>query len=190
VPRMLRGFLETRPAVNLVLERAVKNVQADAIRDGRMHLGFSRQYPVEPGLTVRHVASEPLFVALPAARPLLEVGEVRVADLRNEDMVLFPAAPRPSFADEVSQLCARAGFTVRAVRETEDVVTALAYVATSGFSSVVPRSATKIALPGVRFVALVDAPPQTLSCLYRADNMPPLVEAFLEHVAATAPEAD
>lgn len=188
VPRLLRGFLETRPAVSLVLERAPKNVQADAIRDGRMHLGFSRQYPMEAGLAVQHIAGEPLFVALPAGHALLDKGEVEIADLREEELVLFPAAPRPSFADEVSQLCAREGFPVRATREAEDVVTALAYVAAGGLCTVVPGSATKIALPGVGFVPLADAPPETLSCLFRADNVPPLVEAFLEHVAATAPE--
>lgn len=190
VPRLLRGFLEPRPAVSLVLERAPKNVQADAIRDGRMHLGFSRQYPAEPGLAVQHLAGDPLFVALPTGHPLLDKGEVEAVDLRDEDIALFPAAPRPSFADEVTHLCARAGFSVRAAREAEDVVTALAYVAVGRLCTVVPGSATKIALPGVGFVPLVDAPRETLSCLYRADDVPPLVEAFLEHAQARVSEAD
>ncbi|MGI5144065.1 MULTISPECIES: LysR family transcriptional regulator [unclassified Streptomyces] len=189
VPRLLRGFLETRPAVSLHLERAAKNVQADAIRDGRMHLGFSRRYPSEPGLCVRHVASEPLYLALPEAHPLLEAGEAELGDLQEQQLVLFPAAPRPSFADEVGQLCAQAGFSPHVAREAEDVVTALGYVATSGFCAVVPRSATGIALPGVGFVPLAGVPPVRLSCLYRADNVPSLVEAFLDHVSATSLEA-
>ncbi|WP_327136341.1 LysR family transcriptional regulator (plasmid) [Streptomyces sp. NBC_01340] len=189
VPRLLRGFLETRPAVSLVLERAAKNVQADAIRDGRMHLGFSRQYRSEPGLAVRHVASEPLYLALPEAHPLLQAGKAELGDLREQQLVLFPAAPRPSFADEVSQLCAQAGFTAHVVREAGDVLTALGYVASAGFCSVVPRSATGIALPGVGFVPLTDTPLERLSCLYRADNTPSLVNAFLDHVSAMSPEA-
>lgn len=96
VPRLLRAFLETRPAVSLVLERAAKNMQADAIRDGRMHLGFSRQYRSEPGLAVRHVASEPLYLALPEAHPLLQAGKAELGDLREQQLVLFPAAPAPA----------------------------------------------------------------------------------------------
>lgn len=189
VPRLLRGFLQTRPAVSLVLERATKNVQADAIRDGRMHLGFSRQYRSETGLAVRHVASEPLYLAVPETHPLLQTGKAALADLHDQELVLFPAAPRPSFADEVSQLCTQAGFTPHVVREAGDVLTALGYVASAGFCSVVPRSATGITLPGVGFVPLADTPPERLSCLYRADNTPSLVQAFLDHVAATSPGA-
>ncbi|TFV33965.1 LysR family transcriptional regulator [Streptomyces sp. T1317-0309] len=188
VPRLLRGFLETRPEVSLVLERAAKNVQADAIRDGRMHLGFGRQYRSEPGLAVRHVASEQLYLAFPRHHPSAG-GTAALADLRDQQLVPLPAAPRPSFADEVSQLCAQAGFTADVVREAGDVLTALGYVASAGFCSVVPRSATGISLPGIGFVPLADAPPEGLSCLYRADNVPSLVKAFLDHVSAMSPEA-
>ncbi|WP_326632376.1 MULTISPECIES: LysR family transcriptional regulator [unclassified Streptomyces] len=190
VPRLLRGFLKTRPTVSLVLERAPKNVQADAIRDGRMHLGFSRQYRSEPGLVVRRVASEPLYLALPEGHPLLKTGEAELADLREQQLVLFPTGPRPSFADAVTQLCAQAGFSAPVVREAGDVLTALGYVASAGFCSVVPRSATRVTLPGVGFVPLSDTPPEGLSCLYRADNVPALVRAFLDHVSATSSEPE
>ncbi len=182
VPRLLRGFLHVHPEVTVRLERAAKNVQAEAVLDGRMHVGFSRLYREEPGLRVRRIDREPLFVAVPATHALLRQGEVRVADLRDTDLVLFPAAPRPSFADEISQLCRHAGFAVRATREAEDVVTALAYVAASGLCSVVPRSATSIALAGVAFVPLADAPAQDLSCLHRAGDPAPLLGAFLRYL--------
>jgi DNA-binding transcriptional LysR family regulator len=182
VPRLLRGFLQSHPQVTLRLERAAKNVQADALLDGRMHVGFSRLYREEPGLRVRWIDSEPLYVAVPASHPLLQQGEIRVDDLRDEEMVLFPAAPRPSFADEISQMCKQAGFAVRVAREAEDAVTALAYVSTSGLCAVVPRSATRMRLPGVAFVPLAGAPTQDLSCLHRAGECPPVLQAFLSYL--------
>jgi DNA-binding transcriptional LysR family regulator len=182
VPRLLRGFLQSHPDVTLRLERAAKNVQADALLDGRMHVGFSRLYREEPGLRARRIDSEPLYVAVPTSHSLLHQGEVRVDDLRDEEMVLFPAAPRPSFADEISQMCKQSGFAVRVVREAEDAVTALAYVAASGLCAVVPRSATHIRLPGVAFVPLADAPMQDLSCLHRAGDGPPLLREFLRYL--------
>ncbi|MGI5518564.1 hypothetical protein [Streptomyces sp. CA-106131] len=62
-------------------------------------------------------------------------------------------------------------------------------MARTGFCSVVPRSATGIALPGVGFVPLAGVPPVRPGCLYRADDVPWLVEAFLDHVSATSLEA-
>jgi LysR family transcriptional regulator, benzoate and cis,cis-muconate-responsive activator of ben and cat genes len=182
VPRLLRGFLVTHPEVALRLELAPKNVQAEAIADGRMHIGFSRLYQDEPGLTVRRICTEPVFVALPDSHPLLQRGEVRVADLRDEQIVLFPSAPRPSFADEISQICKDAGFVARVAREAEDAVTALSYVATSGLCAIVPRSATRICLPGVSFAPLGDAREQDLSCLHRAGEVAPVVRSFLSYL--------
>ncbi len=182
VPRLLRGFLLTHPEITPTLERLPKNEQADAIRDGRMHIGFSRLYRDEPGLLVRRIEDEPLFLATPSGNPLASHGEVRIADLRDEPLVLFPSAPRPSFADEISQIGRQAGFAVRVVREAEDAVTALAYVAAAGLSAVVPRSATTIALPGVAYLPVVDGPRQELSCLYRAGEPAPVLRAFLTHL--------
>jgi DNA-binding transcriptional LysR family regulator len=182
VPRILHGFITARPEVELTLERAAKNAQADAIRAGRMHVGFSRLYREEPGLEVRIIRREPLFVAAPAKHPLAGSSQLHVADLRDAQLVLFPAAPRPSFADEISQLCRSAGFVVHAVREAEDAITAVAFVAASGYCTVVPRSVTRFVLPGIKFVPLTDAPEQEMSCIYRSGTPEPLLAAFLRHL--------
>lgn len=182
VPRLLRRFLDARPHVEIVIERATKDTQAEAIRDGRMHLGFSREYPNEPDLAVRHIIAEPLFAAIPDDHPLVEKTEVRLADIQAQSLVLFPSAPRPSFADAVTQLLKRTGSLARIGAEASDVVTALAYVSVARLFAVVPKSATNVAVPGVAYVPLVDAPPETLSCIYRATETPTLVRAFLDYL--------
>jgi DNA-binding transcriptional LysR family regulator len=188
VPRLLREFLDPRPHVKVMIERAAKDMQAEAIRDGRMHLRFSREYPEEPGLRVRNIIAEPLFAAIPDGRPLLERAEVRLADLQSEPLVLFPSAPRPSFADEVTRMLVCAGTPSRIGAEVSDVVTALTYVSVARLFAVVLKSATNVAMPGVAYVPLADAPPETLTCIYRATETPTLVRAFLEYLDRTGPE--
>jgi DNA-binding transcriptional LysR family regulator len=182
VPRLLRRFLESRPRVKLEIEQARKDVQADAIRDGRMHLGFNRQYQPEPGLAVRDLGSEPLYAAVPESHPLREKAQVQLADVCAEPLVLFPAAPRPSFADEVTQMLMGTGGRPRIEAEAGDVLTALNYVAAARLCAVVPRSAVNVALPGVAFRPIVDAPPESFSCIYRASTVPALVREFLDFV--------
>lgn len=179
VPRLLRQFLDSRPQVTIVIERAPKDTQADAIRDGRMHIGFSREYHSEPDLAVRHIIAEPLFAAVPDDHPLLAQADVHLADIQSEPLVLFPSAPRPSFADAVTRLLTRTGAPARIGAEAADVVTALTYVSVARLFAIVPKSATNVALPGVAYVPIVDAPPETLSCIYRATETPTLVRAFL-----------
>jgi DNA-binding transcriptional LysR family regulator len=182
VPRLLRQFLEDRPHVKLEIEQARKDVQADAIRDGRMHLGFNRQYRPEPGLSVRDIATEQLYVAMPEGHPLCGKAIIRLADICAEPLVLFPSAPRPSFADEVTQMLMRTGGLPRVEAEAGDVLTALTYVAAARLCAVVPKSAANVALPGVAFLPITDAPTESFSCIYRAGPVPPLVREFLDFV--------
>lgn len=187
VPRLLRSFLETRPEVELTLEPATKEEQADALRDGRMTLGFGRNYRDEGGLSVVEVVSEPLMLAAPDNLVGMARDAVSVADLRDLDLVLFPAASRPSFADEVEQVCRAAGFSPRCVREAPDVVSALAYAATGRMVTVVPRSAANVTMPGLRFMELRGAPEQQVSCIYRTDDINPVLHGFLGAVADAGP---
>ncbi len=182
LPRLLNGFLASRPQVSLVLERAAKDVQAEAIRDGRMHIGFSRQYPHEAQLAVRPIASESLYVAVPSGHDLLEAGSVRLADVAPHPIALFPAFPRPTFADEVTHLFASCDTVPNVAVVAEDVVTALAYVATTGAVSIVPGSSARINLPGVEYLPLAGSQADAISCLYRAQGTSPLVEAFLDYL--------
>jgi DNA-binding transcriptional LysR family regulator len=182
LPRILREFREQNPDADLILERAPKNVQADAIRDGRMHVGFARRHGIEPGLAVRSIPGEPLYVAVPTGHRSAGTGEVTVSALAGAPMALFPTE-RPSFADEVTQLFARSGTPLSVAREAEDVVTALAYVAAARLCAVVPGSATHLALPGVEFVPLADSPCEPLSCLYRPGDVPAPLGALLRQLA-------
>jgi DNA-binding transcriptional LysR family regulator len=184
IPRLLRGFLEDRPAVSLTLRRTPITEQTEAIRNGTMHLGFSRRYPDEPDLAVQDVPGEAMYAALPVGHRLLTADRLRIDDLGDERMVLFPSDPRPSFAEEITELFTDAGITPHVVHEAEDVVSALAYVSTAGLCTVVLESATSIRLPGIAFVPLPDIPRRPLKCLYHREY-PPLVRAFLDHLART-----
>jgi LysR family transcriptional regulator, benzoate and cis,cis-muconate-responsive activator of ben and cat genes len=60
------------------------------------------------------------------------------------------------------------------------VLTALTYVAAARLCAIVPRAAANVALPGVAFLPIADAPTESFSCIYRAGQVPSLVVEFLE----------
>lgn len=182
VPSLLRRFLDEHPDVDLTLERATKEAQAVAIRDGRMTVGFGRYYREESGLAIVPLQTEALMLAVPDSFETPSAHDCLVADLRDMDMVLFPSASRPSFADEVEQVCRMAGVAPRFVREAEDVVAALAYVAAGQVVTVVPQSAANVRMPGVRFLTLKDAPGQRVSCIHRTGDESPVLRRFLDTV--------
>jgi DNA-binding transcriptional LysR family regulator len=186
VPRLLSEFRQSHPAIHVRIDHLAKDEQLDAVRDGRIHVGFSRLFVDEPGLGILHIAEEPWLVALPEDHPLQHHAAIGVHDLEGHPMLLFPRAPRPSFADEVLHATAAAGFTASVAAEVPDAVTALAHVAVRTGLALVPRSAANLTLPGVRFVPLKDGPSERVSCVYRLDHQPPVLQTLLAHLQTVA----
>ena len=189
VPRLLSEFSQENPGIEIRLERVPKTEQPDALRDGRIHIGFSRVYSPADDLVILDIAQEALFAAASISHRLAAKASLELADLANEPLVLFPRA-RPSFADEVMQMCAAAGFKPQVHSEVEDAVTGLANVAVGSIVAIVPASATNIALPGLAFIPIADAPRQALSCIYRADDPSPVLAKLLEYISAWPPPGD
>jgi LysR family transcriptional regulator, benzoate and cis,cis-muconate-responsive activator of ben and cat genes len=109
-----------------------------------------------------------------------------IADLRDVPLIVYPAT-RPEFADEVIDMCLRAGFSPRVAIEAEDEVSCLAYVALGTAVAVVPESATKTRPDGVTFIPLRDAPPAPLYCVYLAANTAPTLRLFVDYLDRRAP---
>jgi LysR family transcriptional regulator, benzoate and cis,cis-muconate-responsive activator of ben and cat genes len=151
-----------------------------------LHLGFGRHYPEEPGITRRPVILEPLYVAMLRTRSLDWRSPARVVDLRDQPLIVYPAT-RPEFADEVIDMCMRAGFTPRVAIEAEDVVSCLAYVALGTAIAVVPESATKTVPDGVVFIPLSDAAPAPLYCVHLQDSPSPTLRLFIDYLDSLAP---
>ncbi|MFJ9842562.1 LysR substrate-binding domain-containing protein [Kitasatospora sp. NPDC101155] len=95
----------------------------DDIAGGRLEaavVGDSPGYElaIPPGVAVEPIATEPLFVALPAAHPLATLEEVGLEDLEDEDW----AAPRPD-NDRIREYWSRTllvlGHRMRVVHEAE-----------------------------------------------------------------------
>ena len=78
--------------------------QVDALRSGRIDIGFGRvraQFPDIHRVVLREerlvlaCAADSAFAAQPFTEP------VALADIAEQRLVVYPKAPRPSFADQV-----------------------------------------------------------------------------------------
>lgn len=185
IPALLRGFLDGHRGVTVSIELIAKHNQIDYLRDKVLHVGFGRHYPDEPGIACCPVGFEPLYVAMHCSRAEDWRGPAAVADLRDQPLIVYPAA-RPEFADEVIDMCMRAGFTPRVAIEAEDVIACLAYVALGTAIAVVPESVTKARPDGVVFIPLDDAPLAPLYCVHLRDNSAPTLRLFIEYLDANA----
>lgn len=183
IPRMILNFRRLYPDVSVLLHNMNKTEQIEALREGRITIGFNRVLPPAPDIVVETVLKEKLIVAINRNHELSHAREVAIADLAGQPMIIFPSAPRPSFADQVYTMCHGAGFAPQVVQEVGDAVTAAALVS-SGFGiCVMPESAISLQLPQVIFRRLSwPHPTIDLDCLYHRNDQSPILNAFLDIV--------
>lgn len=180
IPRLLLNFRQMFPEVDITLHNLTKYAQIEALREGRLTIGFNRILPDETDMTVEPVINEEIVVALKAGHRLAAMAEIPLAELAGEPLILFPNQPRPSLADEVIAHCRAAGFHPQIVQEAGDVVVSVALVSIGFGVCLVPESGRNLQLPEVVYRPLqAPAPTIDLDCVYRTDDDSPILEAFL-----------
>lgn len=184
IPQLLATFHQARPGVKIGLHNLSKAEQLEALRERRIAIGFNRFVPVEDDIVVETVQEEPFLVALHEDHPLCRRDTVRLRDLGNEPMILYPSAPLYGLAEEVAQAFADENVPLAVEQEVEDVVMALGLAASRFGVCITTASAGNLRLPGLVYRPLVSRRLRhiELNCLYRKGDSTPILLAFLEVV--------
>lgn len=185
IPQILLAFRRQHPQVNLVVHSMNRGEQIEALRQRRINVGFNRFVRDAPDISSEVVHAEPLYVAANHHSLFSRMRVVPLQALREEPLVLYPAAPRPSFADFVLDLCRREGFGGQPSQLVTDTASAAALVGSGFGTAIVPRSARNLKVPGVVYRPLQCTDPQPevdLSVLYRQGDEAPILQRFLKTV--------
>lgn len=181
LPSIVRRFRALTPGAEISLHPVPKIAQVEALRDGRIDIGFSRYYPYEADIVVECVGRERLFFAVPEGTNSARRKAVLLEDLRDERIVLFPKEGRPNFADEIIALFNRIKHTPHVDHIADDVSAALALTAAGLSSTFVPESMAAISWPGIMFLPIMDDDISLpVECIYLKEATSPLLGAFMK----------
>jgi DNA-binding transcriptional LysR family regulator len=190
VPAVLREHRRRYPDVELVLRELSTGAQVHALRAGEIDVGFLRLPADTHDLVAATVREETMLLMLPESHPLAGRAEVPLAALAGEPLIVFPAAPRPSWADTVIAACRQAGFEPRVVQEAMESATVVSFVAAEVGLALVPEGLRVLARPGVACRPVAPPAPTTrLAVVRRGGRVLPAVEALLAIVAELWPPA-
>lgn len=154
VPELIRQLRSADPQVEVGLSEMNTLPQLEALKAGRIDLGIGRILLDDPAIERRVLMTEPLMAAVPLHHPLAELGSVSVERLAQERFVLYPARPRPNFADHVLGLFRAAGYSLQVVQEANELQTAIGLVAAGLGVSVVPASVQRLQRQDVAHVRI------------------------------------
>jgi len=144
LPRTVQQFTSDHPELDLILSELTSVQQVEALRAGRIDIGFGRLRIDAEGIDNTVLAEEPLVVVLPKTSPLSKHPDVSMADLLQEVLVIYPSQPRPSFADQILSQFRVRGYSVEKTYETNGLQTAIGLVAAGMGVTVVGSSVQRL----------------------------------------------
>jgi len=149
LPETILRFRDLYPNVELQLREMPSPSQVSALVDGRLDAGILRMPVSNPRLTSVALFPEYLVLATTAdvpARPKQDISK-----FRNSGFIFVARSVSETFHDRVLSLCLQAGFSPRVIQEANELLTILHLVRAGVGVSLVPRSAMRLKVPGVRF---------------------------------------
>jgi DNA-binding transcriptional LysR family regulator len=132
--------------------------QTEALKSGRIDVGFGRVRLDDPAIRREVLREERLVVAIPVEHALAILGmPLAMAALENQDLLVYPRRPRPSYADQVLALLRDHGIQPATVHEVQEIQTALGLVAAGMGLCVVPSGVSRLRPDEVVYRPLSDA---------------------------------
>lgn len=187
LPGVIRRFQKRYPRVRLHLHEVPSIEQLYALHNRELDVGILRRpdMAIPAGVRLEEWYQAPLVAALPKAHRLAARDELRIADLKDEPLILFPRQSGIGLYWRVVDLCVKAKFRPRIARETRDYAVMIGLVSAGVGIALVPSDTQCIGLKGVTYrpVQGKDAV-SAMQIAYRPDHGDEHVTNLLEELRA------
>ncbi|MFM0738232.1 LysR family transcriptional regulator [Paraburkholderia xenovorans] len=182
LPPALKAFHHAYPQVELKLFEMLTEEQTDALRDMRIHIGIGRQPLAIEGCTSYPLLRERVVAALEPGHPLASHKKVRIADLADTPLILYPKHQNAQFKRSVLTLYRDAGVTPVVAHQAYEIQTAIALVAAGLGVTFIGESVARLGRTDVVYRHLTgpgSAYRSTLAATFHTDDPSPHLKAFL-----------
>ena len=142
LPRVISRFREVHPNIEVKLYELNSWQQTQALTEGKIDVGFGRLLFEDASIRRMVLREEDLVVAVPIEHPLSKekCNSLSLIDLTNENLLLYPTAPRPSFIDYVLELFETRNLKANYFIEVRELHIALGLVAAGEGLTIVPKT--------------------------------------------------
>jgi len=183
---IIREYRKLHPQVKLTLIDMHAATQIEALKTGKIDVGFTR--PLEPPhdrmLRSELLYRDPIVAVMPKDHPLAGA-PVNIKALAHERFVTCDRQVTPTMFDSILALCTSAGFSPDIVNSSETWTGILTLVESGEGIALVPSGVRYLRTPGLVFAEIL---PETvsvgLSIAWNPRNEDPVLMNFLRLVRA------
>jgi DNA-binding transcriptional LysR family regulator len=148
VPRLMRDFRASYPAVRFALVQDGSQRLLARLRDGEIDLCLTAPLPAGPDVLARGLAEQRIDLFVPAGHRLAgQRGGIRLAEAADQDFIVME--PGYGLRAITDAMCREAGFEPRIAFEGEEADTARGLVGAGLGVSLLPATASSLADPSV-----------------------------------------
>jgi len=145
LPRLVRLFRAARPTTELTLLEMSTVDQIEALKQGRIDVGYGRIRLDDPSIRRELLRNERLVAAIPKEHEMAHTEKpVSLRDVARFANLIYPRNPRPSYADQVLSLYRDLGVEPERIHEVQEIQTALGLVAAGMGLCVVPAGVQRL----------------------------------------------
>lgn len=154
MPGFIRQLRALDQSIEISLVEMITLQQFEALKTGRIDIGIGRILLSDPEIERLVLWEERLIVALPKEHALAKCTTLSIEQLIPETLILYPARPRPSYADYVLDIFRQQGGVPEQIQEVNELQTALGLVAAGFGLAIVPESVEGLFSKDVKYVSL------------------------------------
>lgn len=191
-PLLLREFHRAHPHVHVVIEELDTFALYTSLNRGVIDVAIIRTGGDSTRLETMPLLEESPRLALPDDHPFTRRKRLALADLRDEDFVLYSRRLGTRHFDEFMTACREVGgFSPRIVRECDSVTTQLAMIGAGLGVGFVTELSGILKAPGVAYKPVEDlAMRLPLIIAWPAKHPNPVRERFVDVASAWSPPRD
>jgi len=157
LPEIVRRFRGRYQTLDISFHELTTVEQLQALKDGRIDVGFGRLKSEDPAIRRIVLREEPLIVALPVGHRLTAVERpLTLSEVAQEPLLVYPRQPRPSFADQVLAIFRDRMVAPHKVIEVRELQIAIGLVGAGQGIAIVPKSLQGMVRTDVVYRALDD----------------------------------
>ncbi|NLA50652.1 MAG: LysR family transcriptional regulator [Alcaligenaceae bacterium] len=142
LPNLVQDFRDAYPTTRLQFLEMNSAEQIEALKSGRIDVGFGRVRMYDPAITRVILREERLALAIPYSSPLAtSTDPLPLSVLSNKNIIVYPSNSTPSFADYVLNALHDRRVSPSETHDVQSLQTALGLVAAGVGYCVMPTGA-------------------------------------------------
>ncbi|MGQ8974144.1 LysR substrate-binding domain-containing protein [Acinetobacter schindleri] len=154
--RIVFLFKQQHPQLKIEMVEINTSEQIQALKEGRIDVGFGRLRISDPAVKRVLLREERLMVAAHSSHFFSQRDGVNLAELVDQPLFLYPNNGKANFSTQVRGIFSEYGLEPKNIRAVSELQLALGFVAAGEGVCIVPESAHSIQLAHLNYIPILD----------------------------------